>query len=163
MEIYPHRILHKVLIIFGVILGVQIVWGAFTAGLKAGHMFQTFPLMEGSWVPEAVWLYSPVIGNLVENPIAVQWVHRIVGTVLGIMALASWYSARKLTDNTRLLDHMHVLLGSVLLQYLAGVFTLLWDVPVWLGVLHQAIAMVIWVIWLLALHHLRKLLQTAKE
>lgn len=163
VEIYPHRILHRVLVAFGVILSIQIVWGAFTAGLKAGHMFQTFPLMEGAWMPESVWFYRPLIGNLVENPIAVQWVHRIAGTVLGVMALASWYSARKLTDNRRLLDHMHVLLVAVLLQYLAGVYTLLWDVPVWLGVLHQAIAMVIWVIWLLALHHIRKLLKTAKE
>lgn len=158
-EVRPLQIVHRVLVAFGVLLGIQILWGAFTAGMKAGHMFQTFPLMESSWMPRAIWSQQPWIVNFIENPMTVQWVHRIVGTVLGVMALAGWYSNRKLTSDKPLLTQGTLLLVTVLVQYVLGVYTLLLDVPISLGVLHQAVAMIILGVWLLMLHRVRTMLK----
>ncbi|HUE76616.1 MAG TPA: COX15/CtaA family protein, partial [Longimicrobiales bacterium] len=81
------RILLRGLGIVGVLLSAQIVWGAFVAGLKAGKYYPTFPLMGGRLVPvELLWLDS-VPANFVSNPIAVQWVHRVLGTMLALAVL----------------------------------------------------------------------------
>jgi heme a synthase len=58
------------------LLGVQIVWGAFVAGLKAGLVFNTFPLMGGRLVPPNLLALEPAALNFVQNPVTVQWTHR---------------------------------------------------------------------------------------
>lgn len=141
----------------GGLLGVQVVWGAFVAGLKAGYYYNTFPLMAGALVPPDFLRVQPALLNLVENPSAVQWMHRVLGTVLLVAATVFFARVRHGTSDARARRLNAVLFGLVAAQYLVGVLTLLYYVPVSLGVLHQAMAMIIVGAWLVFLHHARQL------
>jgi heme a synthase len=139
--------------IVGIVLVAQIAWGALVAGLKAGKYYPTFPLMGGRVVPpDFLWLH-PVARNFVENPAAVQWVHRVLGTLLvAIVLMAFTLVRRRVTDpvSRRFGAALAALVGA---QYALGVLTLVLLVPVALGVLHQAVALVIFGVWLSWLHH----------
>lgn len=139
----------------GALLGVQILWGAFVAGLDAGLYFNTFPLMGGRLVPPNAWALEPALRNLVENPITVQWVHRVLGTVLLLAAAAFVVRARSPRVDPTSLRLGRALALLVGVQYGLGVLTLLLFVPVSLGVLHQATAVAILGVWLVWLHHAR--------
>lgn len=134
---------------------LQLIWGAFTAGLDAGYMYNTFPLMNGNWLPGNAWSLQPVIINLVENPGTVQWIHRIIGTLLGLVVI--WLGLKTwLSDVSRFLNMKGaVLVLLILVQYLLGVFTVVYQVPVVLGVLHQAFALVFWGAWLFYFHDIK--------
>lgn len=129
--------------LFLVILILQVVWGAFTAGLHAGHVYNSFPKMYQFWFPPEMLLVEPAILNFFQNMTAVQWTHRLLGTVLGVMAIAMWGKTLWLNTTEGEKKWMLALFTTVLLQYAIGVFTLIYHVPLWLGVLHQAMAMVL--------------------
>lgn len=129
--------------IFMSLLILQITWGAFVAGLNAGHVYNTFPKMFGYWLPPELWVIQPVWLNLFENPATTQFIHRVAGTVLGIMAVAIWIGALMKNYSWPIKRWVFAIFTVVLIQYAAGVFTLVFHVPVWLGVLHQAIAFIL--------------------
>lgn len=150
------RFLVRGLALVGALLSVQIVWGAFVAGLRAGKFYPTFPLMGGRLVPAELLDLDPVTRNFIENPIAVQWVHRVVGTILLVVTAAFVTRVVRQVDT----DSGSMRIGIMLLtlvsfQYLLGIFTLLHLVPVSLGVIHQATALVVFGVWLWWLHHVR--------
>jgi heme a synthase len=151
------RRLTPALYLLGGLLGVQILWGALVAGLKAGRYFNTFPLMGGGWIPPNALGLDPLALNLVENPFTVQWLHRVLGTALAVVAVLVHLRVRRVAPDraTRRLSAAFVLL--VLAQYALGVLTLLLHVPVSLGVAHQAAAMVIFGVWLAWLHRVGRL------
>ncbi len=142
---------------------IQLIWGAFTAGLDAGFIYNTFPLMNGNWLPQNAWSMQPFFINLLENPGTVQWLHRIFGTLLLLLVIGLWFSTYK----TKATDSLHVkaalLVLLVILQYLLGIFTVLYQVPVTLGVMHQGIAMIIWVGWLFYYHEFRRISSPKKR
>jgi heme a synthase len=149
------------LAVVGVLLALQVVWGGFVAGLKAGLYHNTFPLMEGRLVPPTLLFLDPAIVNFVQNPIAVQWVHRVLGTVLALAVLGLFFQvlrSRVDTMSRRLNVTMLVLMA---VQYLLGVLTLIYFVPVTLGVIHQGMAMVIFGVWVWWLHHVRNMAPAA--
>jgi heme a synthase len=74
--------LRRALVAVGLLFGVQVFWGALVAGLKAGRYFNTFPLMDGGWIPPNMFGLEPALLNFVENPFTVQWTHRVLGTSL---------------------------------------------------------------------------------
>jgi cytochrome c oxidase assembly protein subunit 15 len=136
----------------GALLALQIVWGAFVAGLHAGLIFNTFPQMAGRWLPPQGWQMQPGWINLLENPATVQWVHRALGTVLLFAALGVWWRTRQTAGKT--VRHLAGGFAAlVALQYTLGVFTLLYAVPVALGVLHQATVVAVLGVWIVWLHH----------
>lgn len=137
----------------GVLLSAQIVWGAFVAGLRAGKYYPTFPLMGGRLVPRELFWLDPELANFVANPIAVQWVHRVMGTVLALAVVGFVVAARRRLRDATSRRYAHALLGLIATQYLLGVLTLVFVVPVPLGVAHQATAMVLFAVWLSWLHH----------
>jgi cytochrome c oxidase assembly protein subunit 15 len=143
--------------VIGILLGIQIIWGAFVAGLKAGFFSNTFPLMGGRLVP-ADWLrLQPFVRNFFENPATVQWLHRLLGTLL-LLAVAGFalkVKAGPLGQRTG--RYAKALLLGVVLQYALGIATLLLAVPVALGVLHQTMALLLFGLWLSMLHHARQL------
>jgi heme a synthase len=145
------------LYLVGGLLAVQIFWGALVAGLKAGLFFNTFPLMAGGWLPPQGMDLQPALLNLVENPITVQWMHRLLGTVLGVVAIGFYLRVRSGVVDAASRRMNAALLGLILFQYLLGVLTLIYRVPVTLGVAHQAAAMVIFGVWLLWLHRVHNL------
>ena len=142
------------LAVVGVLLTLQIVWGAFVAGLRAGRVFNTFPLMAGSLIPpDLLWL-EPAALNFVQNPIAVQWTHRVLGTVLLIAAIAFFVRVRQESD-ARTRRFAATLAGLVATQYALGILTLILYVPVALGVAHQATALITALAWVACLRDAR--------
>lgn len=141
--------------LLGALLGLQILWGAFVAGLDAGLYFNTFPLMGGRLVPPGGFGLEPAIRNLVENPIAVQWVHRVMGTVLLAAALLAAARARRAEVSRESRRASALFAALIAAQYVLGVLTLVFLVPVSLGALHQAAAVVVFLVWLHWLHQLR--------
>jgi cytochrome c oxidase assembly protein subunit 15 len=151
------RLMRRGLTIVGAILAVQIVWGAFVAGLKAGRYYPTFPLMGGRLVPAELFRLDGVARNFMENPIAVQWLHRVVGTLLAVAVITLFARVQRARPDRRSRRLNAALLGLIGTQYLLGVLTLIHLVPVTLAVVHQAMALVIFGVWLSWLHHVRNL------
>ena len=139
----------------GGLLALQIVWGAFVAGLDAGTIFNSFPQMGGRLVPPGMLRLDPAVRNAFENAATVQWIHRVLGTVL-LAGAGAWAvrSGRRGGDARSILLG-RVFAGLVAVQYGLGVLTLLHAVPVSLGVLHQATAVALLGVWLTWLHRLR--------
>jgi len=138
---------------------VQVVWGALVAGHKAGYFFNTFPTMEGYWLPPQLWTSTPAWVNFFDNIVTVQWTHRLIGTLL-LLATGGlvWLSRR--ADS--LLKTTALSLGAgMAVQYLLGVFTLLLHVPISLGVIHQATAMVLFGILLAVIFRHRRITRAA--
>jgi heme a synthase len=136
------------------LLAAAMLAGGFTAGIRAGLDYNTFPLMDGRLLPEGYWRLEPAWLNLAENVAAVQFNHRLLATLAALAAfgaaLAAW---RRLPDGPA----RRACLGlgaAVALQYALGVATLLLVVPAWLGTLHQANAVLVLTAALLALRRL---------
>ena len=122
-----------------VILVVQIIWGAFVAGLDAGWIHNHWPLMnDGELIHQSVTTeQEPLWRNFIEGKSGVQFVHRYLAyIVVGIIGFI-WFKARK--NKTTMLQQkgINLLLILVGVQFVLGVLTLVLFVPVWLGVLHQ--------------------------
>lgn len=117
--------------------GITAVAGAFVAGLRAGHAYNTFPLMGGQLVPVNYGRLLPWWRNLFENIPAVQFNHRVVATLTVLAIMAVWGRSRRrhLPGQARWL--LNALLAMGIVQFGLGVATLLLAVPVALGVLHQ--------------------------
>lgn len=134
------------------LLAVTILAGGFVAGLKAGLTYNTYPLMDGRWIPEGYAMLDPVLRNLTENVAAVQFNHRLLATLTALVAAATvLFGLRQaLTHGQRLA--LLALGGAVALQYVLGVATLLLVVPVALGTAHQTMAVLVLTAALVALH-----------
>ncbi len=130
---------------------LQILAGALVAGLDAGQGFNTWPLINGAFVPEGLGALSPLTLNLFENPLTVQFDHRMLAyaVVLATVLQAAWLAATH--KSPALVASGLALLCLVLLQATLGVWTLLLAVPIPLGLAHQAGAIAVFAA---ALHHL---------
>jgi cytochrome c oxidase assembly protein subunit 15 len=126
--------------------------GSFVAGLDGGRVFNTFPLMDGRWVPGGYFSLTPWWKNVFENVIAVQFNHRwmAVGT-LGAIAYV-WLRGRSLHLGPVARRWLHSLPIAGLFQVVLGIGTLILVVPVWLAALHQAGAVLLLTASLLLYH-----------
>ncbi len=124
-------------------LAITIVWGAFTAGLRAGLLYNTFPLMGGGIAPPDVLALEPWWSNFAENPSAVQFVHRMLAMTTGLILLALALRLRQAAFARELQRMGTALFLVVALQVTLGIETVLNQVPVWLGALHQANAILL--------------------
>lgn len=122
-----------------VILLVQITWGAFVAGLDAGLLHNTWPLMnDGKIIHETVYSeLNPTWRNFVEGKSGVQFVHRYLAFAVVAVILLIWSKSRKIALTGLQSKAIHSLLILVVLQFILGILTLIYAVPVWLGVAHQ--------------------------
>ena len=129
------------------ILLLQVIYGAFTAGLKAGYGWNTFPKMAGKWIPGGLLPLTPWWKNLVEQQMTVQFIHRWLGWILCFLIPGFWRYTRgfMLTDkqNQAITWFLYIVVG----QFLLGMFTILFGVPVWLAVMHQAGAFLLLANW----------------
>jgi cytochrome c oxidase assembly protein subunit 15 len=131
---------------------VTIIYGAFVAGLDAGFIYNTFPLMGGRLVPAAALALEPPLRNLSENPVTVQLMHRILALTTFLAVIAIWWRARRLGTAIHPRAAFHALLGAAALQVTLGISTLLLVVPVPLAAAHQAGALALFSVVLWALH-----------
>ncbi len=128
----------------GIVL-LQIIYGAFVAGLDAGFIHNHWPMMsEGKFIHETVYTeQTPTIINFIEGKSGVQFVHRTLAYLVVFIILWIWFTAKK-TDLTLLQSKgVNSLVIIVGLQFLLGVLTLIYGVPVWLGVAHQVGAFIL--------------------
>ncbi|PWS38804.1 heme A synthase [Falsiroseomonas bella] len=129
--------------------------GGFVAGTRAGFTWNTFPLMDGALVPSGLLSLDPWWRNLTANLMTVQFNHRVLATLAGLAALAAVALAVRRLPSGHARRAVLGLGAAVALQYGLGVATLLWVVPVSLGTLHQATAVLVLTAGLVALHALR--------
>ena len=117
---------------------LQLLAGALVAGLDAGMGFNTWPLINGAFVPSGLGEASPWYLNLFENPLTVQFDHRMLGytVVLASLGQLAWLALRRAPQPLLGMAMTLALLG--VLQATLGVWTLLLAVPIPLGLAHQA-------------------------
>ena len=139
-----------------VLISITIVSGGFVAGLKAGKIYNTFPLMGEHWIPPGLAALEPWWRNLTENMTTVQFDHRLLAIATFVVVVLYWLAARKADLPTRAKKASNALLHTAILQVALGITTLMLAVPIFLGAAHQAIAMLLFTVALFLLHSLRK-------
>lgn len=122
---------------------LQVIYGAFVAGTKAGMVYTTWPTMEGEWIPESMtyMLQKDGISSLINNLASVQFIHRSLAYLITIIVVAlilKVWKDKQLEAGQK--KSAYALGGLVVLQIILGIYTLLNSVPVALGVIHQATA-----------------------
>ncbi|TAK49995.1 MAG: heme A synthase [Xanthobacteraceae bacterium] len=124
---------------------VQIFLGALVAGLRAGRIFNTWPLIDDAFIPQAarLWFESPWWRNLFENTLTVQFDHRMVA--YGLWALALWhvYDAVRSRADRAVAGGAATLATLMTVQAGLGIWTLIEQVPIGLALLHQGGALLV--------------------
>jgi len=124
---------------------VQLHLGALVAGLRAGLMYNTWPEIDGGFVPSAarLWYEAPWWRNLFENALTVQFEHRMTAYVL--FALAAWhmFDAIRSGAGDAAVSGARWLAAVITLQATLGILTLLYQVPIVLALAHQAVAIAV--------------------
>jgi cytochrome c oxidase assembly protein subunit 15 len=137
-----------------VLVFVMVLSGALVAGIRAGLAYNTFPLMNGHFLPPESFVVEPLWLNFFTNMATVQFDHRLIAWLL--MGLIPWYSWRIWTEVPAARTPAMVLTLWLAVQVTLGVATLLLKVPVALGAAHQAGAMVLFGLLLWANHSVRR-------
>lgn len=135
-----------------VLLLIQITYGGFTAGLKAGHVSDTWPLMFGKLVPPN--LFSSII-NIVEAPQTIVFIHRWFAFAVLIAMVAFYLSARKENKATPVQNGLNWLLALVLFQIVLGILTVVLHVQIVIALAHQAGALALFAMLIYFMHRLR--------
>jgi cytochrome c oxidase assembly protein subunit 15 len=120
------------------LVALTIAAGGFVAGLKAGLTYNTFPLMDGSFVPAGYAQLEPFVSNWFENVAAVQFDHRVLATTTAAAVLLVWLAGQRAALPRPARLALHALLAAAVLQFGLGVATLLLVVPIPLAATHQA-------------------------
>lgn len=140
-------------LVLGTVL-IQIILGAFVAGLKAGFSYNTFPLMQGELFP-SLQLELLTQETFMENGPLMQFLHRWVAFIVLAIIVLFWRMSRKFPSIASTQVLANLLLLIVLVQVALGIATLVLQVPVWLGVLHQVVAVVLFSVAVLLVHQHR--------
>jgi cytochrome c oxidase assembly protein subunit 15 len=135
---------------------VTIISGGFVAGLKAGKIYNTFPMMGDYWIPPGTMALEPFWRNFFDNMTTVQLDHRALAIATLIAVAVFWFKARNADLPERTRPAVNALLHTAVLQVVIGITTLLLAVPVILGAMHQAVAMLLFTVSLYILHSLRR-------
>jgi cytochrome c oxidase assembly protein subunit 15 len=143
------------LVLVGLVL-LTIVSGGFVAGLKAGLIFNTFPLMGDSLIPPGIAALSPWYLNPLENMVTVQFNHRWLAVSTGLILFFWYLRGRSGFDQPRLQRSFKLVGMMVIIQLALGIATLLLQVPVILGALHQAGALLLFSALLFNIHALSR-------
>ncbi|QBN20205.1 COX15/CtaA family protein [Flavobacterium nackdongense] len=161
--IYPNRNeallpLRKIARLAIVFLLLQIIYGGFVAGLNAGLIHNHWPLMsDGQFLHESVLLEKDSwFLRLTEGKSGVQFVHRTLAYIVVGFILLLAYKSHKFDLGKQQKTGINVLVIMVILQFGLGVFTLLYSVPLWLGLTHQVMAFFLLTAMIFTLHRLSK-------
>jgi len=139
-----------------VLVAVTILSGGFVAGLDAGLIYNTFPMMGEYWVPPGLFALEPFWRNIFDNLTTVQFDHRLLAITTFVLIVVYWLQARKTGLPERARRSANALLHTAVLQVVLGISTLLLTVPVVLAVSHQAVAVLLFTVALYLQHSLRR-------
>ncbi len=141
------------------LVAVTVLAGGFVAGTRAGFVYNTFPLMDGRWVPAGYAQLQPLWRNWFENVTAVQFDHRVLALATAAAVLLLWLAGRRAVLPRPVRLALHLLLAAAALQAALGISTLLLFVPVPLAAAHQAGAVLLLTAAILLRHRLRAINQ----
>lgn len=143
-----------------ILLLVQITYGAFVAGLHAGHIFNTWPKMGDEWIASSVGatFESEGLSSIFNSLATVQFIHRALALIVCCLLFVIWLyrKNRSWELKTQQISSVNISMMIIVMQILLGIFTLLYSVPVWLGVIHQAGAFVIFAALIYQIHRIAK-------
>ena len=128
---------------------MQILLGALVAGLDAGRGYIDWPLMGGEVFPSDAFAYDPWYLNFFENEALTQFNHRVLGYALLLLAFFAWMSSRR-SALSRVRSLFLMVLILIAAQAGWGIFTVMNAAPLWLAIIHQLGAVVVWVVILRA-------------
>ncbi len=132
------------------VLFVQMLFGAYVAGLDAGWAFNTWPKMGDEWFPSETPMLEPYLRNFVDNPVMVQFVHRWLAWLAALLAVwlgaVAWARGHKAEGAA--------LIAAVFLQILLGILTIVSGVEINVAVAHQGMAALLLGAMVVAAHRL---------
>ena len=153
-----HPLFRRALALAGLVT-LTIVSGGFVAGMKAGKIYNTFPLMGEHLVPPELLALEPWWRNLTENMSTVQFDHRVLAIATLLAVVAWWVGVRRqppgaVTRRTEIASK--AMLHTAFLQVVLGISTLLLAVPLVLAAAHQAVGMLLFATAVVLVHSLRR-------
>lgn len=140
--------------ITALVLVLQILMGALVAGLKAGLIFNSWPLMGEGMVPSGLMAIEPTWRNFLDNAVTVQFDHRIGAYLLFGLSLALVWIGR--SEPARLRGAVNLFATAVVLQMLLGIMALILEVPVSWGTAHQGGGAIVLLLMVYLMHLQRR-------
>ena len=134
---HQNKTLYKLSFLLMIVVIIQIIYGAFVAGLDAGKVYNSWPKMNNDWIAESVYSMTPLWSNFVNGIAGVQFIHRTFAFVVLFLIVYIFYRSRKIQLIQIEKNAINLLLITVFFQMVLGIITLVLGVPIWLGVIHQ--------------------------
>lgn len=128
------------------VLTLQLIFGAFMAGLHAALVANTWPDINGMWWPAGMFTKGGLLTDITHNAITIQFIHRGLAYLITILVVMWWWKASEAPENSLLHRIRYLPLLLVLLQVMLGVLTLLGSqvrIPLLQGILHQGVGMLL--------------------
>lgn len=140
------------------LLTLQLIYGAFMAGLHAALSANTWPDINGMWVPAGMFVKGGFVTDITHNHITIQFIHRGLAYLISLLVALWWWKASQTPENSLLHRVRYLPLLLVLLQVLLGVLTILNSdvhIPISYGILHQFVGMLLLLslVWTFYLTH----------
>ncbi|ETS11572.1 heme A synthase [Bartonella quintana JK 68] len=126
-----------------VLILIEIYFGALVAGLHAGKVYNTWPLMDGQFIPDGLMQHNPVWLNLFENPLTIQFIHRFFAYFLFFVTIIHAFYVQKNIPHSTHSRRAFFICVMIVVQAFLGIITLLHEVPIGLGLIHQSVALAI--------------------
>jgi cytochrome c oxidase assembly protein subunit 15 len=144
----------KLALIAFVLLIIQISYGGMTAGLKAGHVSDTWPLMFGKLIPPN--LFNSLI-NIFETPQTIVFIHRWFAFIVLVAIFALYFAVPRESHSIEIKNGLKWLLGLVIVQIILGILTVIFHVQIAIALAHQTIALILFALMIFFIHRFRTL------
>jgi cytochrome c oxidase assembly protein subunit 15 len=144
----------KLALVSFVFLIIQISYGGMTAGLKAGHVSDTWPLMFGKLVPPN--LFGSLI-NIFETPQTIVFIHRWFAFIVLVAIFVLYFAVPRESHSIEITNGLNWLLGLVILQIILGILTVIFHVQIAIALAHQTIALILFALMIFFIHRFRTL------
>ncbi len=128
---------------------LQILLGALVAGIDAGRSYTDWPLMGGQIIPPNPLMLEPLWKNFFENPGLVQFIHRVCGYLLFAFGVVVWLKGRG-SAHAQTRFAFNAVFAGLSVQIVLGIVTVLYGAPWQAAILHQVMAVILWVLILRA-------------
>ncbi|MFN7039405.1 MAG: COX15/CtaA family protein, partial [Alphaproteobacteria bacterium] len=123
--------------IIGIISFFQIIIGGFVAGTNAGLIYNEFPMMGNHFIPSDIFALKPIYKNIFENPTTIQFIHRTLAISLIVLGAIIFFKSRKTSLLKNQKNSINILVLTLGLQFILGIITLIYHVPVFVALAHQ--------------------------
>ena len=137
------------------LLFIQIIFGGLMAGSHAGLIYNTWPTMNGEFFPSELLSTSFFTYNILENIVFIQFTHRTLAIFIGGSFLFWFYLYKEYIRLNHLRNWCVLIAATILLQFILGVITLLYHVPLEIALAHQMVALVLWAFAVVLLYKLK--------